>query len=272
MRRTIIAGNWKMNGLRADAVALATGIRTALDGDGGSGGVEVLVCPPFTAIASVESALAGSEIGIGGQNIFWKEKGAYTGQIAPSMLKDAGCAYVIIGHSEPRGRFGVPDPDFDAPILAYFGDGDETVNRKLKAALVAGLIPIICVGETLAERQAGHIDTVVESQTKAALVGIPAEQASGLIFAYEPVWAIGTGEVCESGEADRVCGVVRSAVGELYGPEAAESVRVQYGGSVKPDNAKELLGKPNIDGALVGGASLKAGDFVAIVAAAPERQ
>lgn len=271
MRKTIIAGNWKMNCLRADAAALITDLRAKLDGN--SDGVEVLVCPPFTALATAEEHLKGSAIGLGGQNTFWKEKGAYTGQISPSMLKDAGCTYVILGHSEPRGRFGVPEPDFTPEILAHFGDSDATVNRKLKAVLAAGgLQPIVCVGETLSERQAGNTDSVIQTQTRAALDGIAPESVPTLVFAYEPVWAIGTGEVCEAGEADRVCGVVRSTVGELYGESAAEAVRVQYGGSVKADNALDLLSRPNIDGALVGGASLKAGDFAAIVAAAPERQ
>jgi triosephosphate isomerase len=213
--------------------------------------------------------LAGSEIGLGAQDVFWKEKGAYTGQIAPSMLLDVGVKYAIVGHSEARGRFGVPEPDFDGAILLHFGDTDASVNRKLMAAVAAGLVPICCVGETIGERMAGQTDDIVRTQTENALTGVDAAAVAGLVFAYEPVWAIGTGEVCESDEADRVCGVIRAAVGNLYGASAAELVRVQYGGSVKPDNAVELLSKPNIDGALVGGASLKAMDFAAIVNACP---
>ena len=270
MRKTIIAGNWKMNCVRGEAKSLIEDLKTKLSA--GSEGVDVLVCPPFTSLTLAADLLEGSAIKLGGQNIFWKDKGAYTGQISGPMLVDAGCEYVIIGHSEPRGRFGVPEPDFTPEVLAFFGDSDTTVNRKAHAALKAGLKPILCVGETLAERQSGTTDTVVATQTKAALKDITAEQAAALIFAYEPVWAIGTGEVCEAGEADRVCGVVRSAVAELYGAEVGEQVRVQYGGSVKPDNALDLLARPNIDGALVGGASLKAADFAAIVLAAPELQ
>jgi triosephosphate isomerase len=208
-------------------------------------------------------------IALGAQDVFWKEQGAYTGQIAPSMLTDLGCRYVIVGHSERRGRFGVPEPDFDATILAHFGDSDATVNRKLRAALAAGLIPICCVGETLAERQQGRTDTVVSLQTEAALNAVPAEQARQVVFAYEPVWAIGTGEVCQAEEANRVCGVIRQAARRRYGSETAEAIRIQYGGSVKPDNAVSLLAQPEIDGALVGGASLKVPDFLAILAAAP---
>jgi triosephosphate isomerase len=228
----------------------------------------VVLCPTFTALGTVQELIQGTPVALGAQNLFWKEKGAYTGQIAPGMLVDAGCSYVIVGHSETRGRFGVAEPDFDAGILAYFGESDATVNRKVLAAFKAGLTPICCVGETLKERQAGETDTVIASQVEGALQNVSQEQAAALVFAYEPVWAIGTGEVCASDEADRVCGVVRATVGKLYGEATAEAVRVQYGGSVKPDNARELLGKPNIDGALVGGAALKAGDFAAIIAAA----
>lgn len=268
MRKQIIAGNWKMNCLLSEAARLVGELRNILDSSASCTSVDVLVCPPFTALSTIHPLLAGSRIGMGGQNLFWKEKGAYTGQISPAMLLDVGCEYVIVGHSEPRGRFGVPEPDFDSSILSYFGDNDAVVNRKLLAALAAGLKPICCVGETLSERHAGHTDSVVGSQTRLALNGVDAGQAGKVIFAYEPVWAIGTGEVCKADEADRVCGVIRSTVGDLYGKAAADAIRVQYGGSVKPDNAAELLSKPNIDGALVGGASLKAADFFAIVSAA----
>jgi len=263
----IIAGNWKMNGTVAAAEVLVRDLRERLvDTDA----VEVVVCPPFTALSAVASLLWETTIGLGAQDVFWKEKGAYTGQVAPGMLTELGCRYVIVGHSERRGRFGVPEPDFDARILAYFGDSDETVNRKLRAALGAGLIPICCVGETLDEREAGRTDVVVATQTEAALRGVADEQAATLVFAYEPVWAIGTGEVCGADEADRVCGLIREVAGSLYGAETAQAVRVQYGGSVKPDNAAELLSQPNIAGALVGGASLKVADFAAIVTAAAQ--
>jgi triosephosphate isomerase len=268
MRHKIIAGNWKMNCNRAEAQNL---LRNLLEALGVPEAAQVVVCPPYTALATAADAFEGTALALGAQDLFWKDKGAYTGQIAPQMLVEIGCQYVIVGHSERRGRFGVPEPDFDADILAHFGDNDRTVNLKLLAALSAGLIPICCVGETLAERQGNLTDQVVTEQTTAALKNVLPDVVHKLIFAYEPVWAIGTGEVCAAEEADRVCGVIRSAVGAAYGVEAAEQVRIQYGGSVKPDNAADLLSRPNIDGALVGGASLKAGDFAAIVAASPKQ-
>lgn len=267
MRKTIIAGNWKLNGTIVEAELLLSALESAI---AARPDVRVVVCPPYTTLAYAAQKLAGSNAKVGGQDLFWKEKGAYTAQISASMLKEIGCTYVIVGHSERRGRFGVPEPDFNEAVLAYFGDSDITVNLKLKAALAGGLNPICCVGETLAERQSGSTDSVVGSQTEAALKGVMAAQVSGLIFAYEPVWAIGTGEVCAAEEADRVCGVIRQTIGNLYSSETAEQVHIQYGGSVKPDNAVDLLGRPNIDGALVGGASLKAADFGAIIAASPK--
>jgi triosephosphate isomerase len=262
MRKKIIAGNWKMNKIVPEALALVEELKGLV---GSETAVDVVVVPPFVALYSVGQALAGTSIGLGAQNLFWKASGAYTSQIAPGMLKDAGVGYVLIGHSETRGRFGVAEPDFDQDVLNLFGESDSTVNRKAKAALAAGIVPIICIGETLAERQAGTTDEVVATQVTGALAGIDAAAVAGLVFAYEPVWAIGTGEVCGADEADRVCGVVRSTVAKLYDDTTAEALRVQYGGSMKPDNAKELLAKPNIDGGLIGGASLKAGDFVGIV-------
>ncbi|MDR3708866.1 MAG: triose-phosphate isomerase [Capsulimonadaceae bacterium] len=264
MRKKIIAGNWKMNKTIPEAIALVKELKALA---GGETAVDVVVVPPFTALYPVAQELKGTSIGVGAQNLFWKASGAYTSQIAPGFLVDAGAQYVLIGHSETRGRFGVAEPDFDDDVLRLFGESDSTVNRKAKAALAAGLIPIVCIGETLAERKAGTTDAVVSGQTERALAGIPAADAAKIIFAYEPVWAIGTGEVCGADEADRVCGVVRASVAKLFGAGTAEAVRIQYGGSMKPDNAKELLSKPNIDGGLIGGASLKAKDFVAIIAA-----
>jgi triosephosphate isomerase len=200
--------------------------------------------------------------------MFWKESGAYTGQIAPGMLTDLGVTHVVIGHSERRGRFGVPEEGFTEEVLAHFGENDRTVNLKVKAALKHGLTPIACCGETLDERRSGTTDAVVSGQIERGLADLTPEQATATVIAYEPVWAIGTGETCASEEADRVCGVIRETVGRLFGAGTAEAVRIQYGGSVKPDNAQDLLGRPNIDGALVGGASLKAADFVAIIRAA----
>lgn len=264
MRKKIIAGNWKMNKTIPEALALVADLKQTV---GAETAVDVVVVPPFTAVYPVAQALKGTSIGVGAQNLFWKASGAYTSQVAPAMVVDAGAAYVIIGHSETRGRFGVAEPDFDDDALKLFGESDATVNRKAKAALEAGLVPIICIGETLAERKAGNTDSVVSSQTAKALEGIAAGDAARIVFAYEPVWAIGTGEVCGADEADRVCGVVRATAGKALGAAAADVVRIQYGGSMKPSNAKELLGKPNIDGGLIGGASLKAADFTAIVAA-----
>lgn len=270
-RRPIIAGNWKMHMTTGAAVQLVSELRSLLTDQTAA---EVVVCPPYTALHAVRDSLSSlnsqlsTPIALGAQDVFWREKGAYTGQIAPSMLTDLGVTHVIVGHSECRGRFGVPEPDFDSAILRHFGDTDASVNRKLLAALGAGLSPICCVGETLDERRNRNTDRVVETQTEAALRDVPSEQAEGLVLAYEPVWAIGTGEVCDAAEADRVCGVIRAVIGALFGVSAAEAVRIQYGGSMKPDNAAELLAKPNIDGGLVGGASLKAADFAAIVQAA----
>jgi triosephosphate isomerase len=184
------------------------------------------------------------------------------------MLTDLGVTHVIIGHSERRGRFGVPEADFTPEVMALFAESDATVNLKLHAALKHGLVPIVCCGETLDERRGGRTDEVVAGQITRGLAGLDAAQAAGVVVAYEPVWAIGTGETCAPDEADRVCGVVRATVGRLYGEDAADRVRVQYGGSVKPDNAVDLLSRPHIDGALVGGASLKAADFNKIIQAA----
>jgi triosephosphate isomerase len=266
-RTPIIAGNWKMNKGTAQAAADLINELKALLG-GALEGVEIVVCPPYTALHAARQAIGGAPIALGAQDVFWKTSGAYTGQVSPEMLVDAGVSHVIIGHSERRGRFGVPEPDFTPDVLKHFGDTEVTVNRKARAALAAGLVPIVCVGETLVERQNGHTDRVVQAQVEAALAGISADVLPGLVFAYEPVWAIGTGEVCDAPEADRVCGVVRSTIRALSDAPSAEAVRVQYGGSLKPDNAPELLAKPSIDGGLIGGASLKAPDFAAVIHAA----
>lgn len=252
-------------GTASEAKALAQELVNAA---GSAEGVEILVCPPYTALAAAQEVLSGSSIKLGAQDVFWKTSGAYTGQISPQMLKDLNVEYVIIGHSEARGRFGVPEPDFDDTILKHFGETDATVNRKARAALEAGICPIICVGETLNEREDEQTDLVIREQMHGALNGLNADQVANSVLAYEPVWAIGTGRSCDSSEADRVCGYLRFLVGEMYGSSTAESVRIQYGGSMKPDNAAELLGKPDIDGGLVGGASLKAPDFAAIIEAA----
>ncbi len=267
-RTPIVAGNWKMNkGTAQEATALINELKAALLESSGNG-AEVVVCPPFTALAAAKQAIGASPIALGAQNVFWKASGAYTGQIAPQMLVDLGVSHVIIGHSEARGRFGVAEPDFTPDVLKQFGETDVTVNRKTRAALAAGLVPIVCIGETLTERQNGHTDVVVQTQVQGALEEIGSDDVTRIVFAYEPVWAIGTGEVCGADEADRVCGVVRAAVAALYEETAAQAVRVQYGGSMKPDNAPDLLTRPHIDGGLIGGASLKASDFAAIIRAA----
>ena len=266
MRRQVIAGNWKMNGLIGEARELCAAL---VESGLGRSAPEVLVFPPYTALFAAREALAGSGIGLGGQDVFWRPNGAYTGRISVAMLKDAGCTHVIIGHSETRGRFGVPQEGFTEEILAHFGETDLTVNLKTKAALAGGLVPIVCCGELLSERRSGRADAVVRLQIERALAGLTAEQVAGMILAYEPVWAIGTGEVCSHEEAAPICGLLRETVARQHGPAAADTVRILYGGSVKPDNAAELLRQEQIDGALVGGASLKAADFAAIVRASP---
>jgi triosephosphate isomerase len=231
--------------------------------------VDVVICPPYTVYHAVREAIGDFQgIAIGAQDAFWKTSGAYTSQVSPEMLIDAGVTYVILGHSETRGRFGVAEPDFTPDILRVFGETDATVNRKTRAAITAGLVPIVCIGETKTEREAGHTDGVVQAQVTGALQDITANAVAGIVFAYEPVWAIGTGLTCSADEADRVCGVVRQTVAALHDAATAEAVRIQYGGSMKPDNAADLLARPNIDGGLIGGASLKAADFAAIIHAA----
>ncbi len=264
MRRPIIAGNWKMNNTASQGVELVNALKPLVEGSA----AEVVVCPPFTALGVVADALQGSEIALGAQNFFWQKSGAYTSQISAPMLLDVGCQYVILGHSETRGRFGVKEAWMNEEINKVFGETDASVNLKAKTAFDYGLIPIVCCGELLAERQADATDAIITRQIEQGLDGFSAEQARTVVIAYEPVWAIGTGEVCASEEADRVCGLIRETVSGMFGEEVAEATRIQYGGSVKADNAVELLGKPNIDGALVGGAALKAADFAAIVKAA----
>jgi len=263
-RKPFIAGNWKMNKTIGEGIALVEELKSML---GDVKGVDVAVCPTFVCLAKVGKKIRDTSITLGGQCCFWKDSGAWTSQIAPEMLADVGCKWVIVGHSETRGRFGTVDDELGR-VLSYFGERDETVNLKAKAAFAAGLTPIIACGELLSERQAGKTDAVIVEQMKTDLAGLTNEQAAKMVIAYEPVWAIGTGQVCDADEADRVCGVIRRVVADMYGQEIADGVRIQYGGSVKPDNAHELLHKPNIDGALVGGASLKASDFAAIVKAA----
>jgi len=253
-----------MNKLIGEGIALANELKGLV---AGIDDVDIAICPTFVSLASVGEAIKGSNITLGGQGTFWKESGAWTTQISPQMLLDAGCKWVIIGHSETRGRFGTVDDEL-AKVLSYFGESDTTVNMKAKYAFAAGLTPIIACGELLAEREAGQTDQVIVGQMKIDLDGFTKEQAMKMVIAYEPVWAIGTGQVCDSDEADRVCGLIRTVVKDMYGDDIAEAVRIQYGGSVNDKNAAELLSKPNIDGALVGGAALKAESFATIIKAA----
>ena len=262
MRKPFVVGNWKMNKSAGEAAALCLALKASF---GGMKGVDVAVCPPFTALAAAAGALAGSEIRLGAQDVFWKAKGAYTGEISCQMLREVGCSYVIVGHSERRGRFGKPEPDLQGELGSVFGDNDATVNRKALAALEGGLQPIICVGENLTEREAGKTDSIISTQLEGALAGITEEQMAQVTIAYEPVWAIGTGISCEPDEAERVCGLVRAGVAELYSPAIADNIRVLYGGSVTPQNSFALMEKPNIEGGLVGGASLEAESFTQIV-------
>jgi len=249
MRVPIIAGNWKMNKTVSEAVEL---VRVLRESTADVEKVEMVVCPPFVSLMAVKDALAGSKIGLGAQNVFWEEKGAFTGEIAAGMLKDL-VTYVIIGHSERR---------------QYFGETDATVNKRVNAALKAGLTPIVCVGETLAQREAGETAAVVSHQVLNGLAGLTAEQAKSIVLAYEPVWAIGTGRASTGDDANAVVAQnIRVPLSKLFGEAVAQGIRVQYGGSVTAANAAEFMSRPEIDGALVGGASLKAADFTGIIEA-----
>ncbi len=264
-RTPLIAGNWKMNKTVGEGLQLVKDLAPRVLG---LPGVGVAVCPPATALYAVGKELAGGTIALGAQDIFWEEKGAFTGLLSPVMLKDVRCTYVIIGHSERRGRFGKPYDSVPEEALSVFGDTDASVNLKVKAAFKYELVPIMCCGEMLAEREAERTDDVVAGQIREGLDGLSAEQVAGMVIAYEPVWAIGTGLACDAAEANRVCGLIRGTVREGFGDKAAEQVRIQYGGSVTDQNAHELLSQPEIDGALVGGASLDAAKFGQIVQAA----
>ena len=247
-RRKFVCGNWKMHRTVAEAVALAREVAAGLAQASG-GKVQVAVAPPFTALHAVAGALGGTGLEIAAQDVHWEAQGAFTGEVSAAMLAEAGCRHGIVGHSERR---------------QLFGETDESVRKKVGALLGANLLPIVCVGETLAEREAGKTLAVVERQVRGALAGIPPAALAALTVAYEPVWAIGTGKTATSAQAQEVHAAIRKILRELGG-DAADAIRIQYGGSVKPDNAAELLSQPDVDGALVGGASLKATDFLAIV-------
>ncbi len=235
-----------MHNTGAESVALVSRLTGMLSG---LSGVDVVVAPPFTALAAVAAALKDSSISLAAQNMFWEEKGAFTGEISPIMLKEAGCAYIIIGHSERR---------------QYFHETDETVNRRLKTALRAALIPIVCVGETLAEREADKTFGIIERQIRSGLIDLSLDEIGKVIIAYEPVWAIGTGRTATPEQAQEVHGFIRKLIAQLFSREIADRMRILYGGSVKPDNIDQLMAQEDIDGALVGGASLQAEDFARI--------
>ena len=250
VRPAVIAGNWKMNMTPSQAKTLIEELKPLVQG---KNGCDIVVCVPFVDIAVAVAAAEGSNIHVGAQNVHFEAKGAYTGEISASMLTEIGCEYVVIGHSERR---------------QYFGETDVTVNKRLTAALAAGLHPILCVGELLEERDQNVTAEVVARQLKIALLGVSAEDAQKVIIAYEPVWAIGTGRTATADQAEEVCALIRTTLADKYGCEVADRITVQYGGSMKASNASELLAKPNVDGGLIGGASLVASDFAAIVDAA----
>jgi triosephosphate isomerase len=245
VRKPIIAGNWKMHKTVSEAVELCEALdRSVQDLD-----IEVVVCPPFTALSAV-CALNMGKVKIGAQNVSIADAGAYTGEISPLMLVDTCCSYVIIGHSERR---------------QHFGETDAVVNEKIHLALRHGLQPIVCIGESLDQRRAGKTEAVVVSQAKAAFADVAREQVPEIVIAYEPIWAIGTGETASAEDANQVIGTIRKTIAKIYDQEAADQIRIQYGGSVKPGNIQELMAQPEIDGALVGGASLDLKGFTAIV-------
>lgn len=243
MRKPIIAGNWKMNNTASEGVALVNALKPLVK----NADCEVVVCVPAIDIPAVSEALKGSNIALGAQNVHFEIKGAFTGEISANMLKEYGVKYVIIGHSERR---------------QYFGETDETVNKRTLTALNAGLTPIVCVGESLEERETGKTESVLDKQLTDGLKGI--EDITKIVIAYEPVWAIGTGKTATSGQANETIGYIRKKIGELFCPKCAEKLRIQYGGSMNAGNCKELMAMPEIDGGLIGGASLKPNDFAAI--------
>lgn len=250
MRKKIIAGNWKMNNDLNESQSLVSGI---IGGLGNDDKCEVIVCPPFTSLSEVHSLVKDSPVKLGAQNMFFEESGAYTGEISASMLKSVGCEYVILGHSERR---------------TIFGESDEWINNKIKKAIERGLKVIFCIGETLAQREEGETDAVVKNQIINGLQNVTSENLKTVTIAYEPIWAIGTGKTASPEQAQEVHAFIRNLIEEIYSKESAENLIIQYGGSVKPDNAASLLSQPDIDGALVGGACLKPDSFLSIIASA----
>jgi triosephosphate isomerase len=246
MRKPIIAGNWKMNKTPAEAEQLVTELIPLVK----DAKCDVVVCPPYVDLAVVANLLSGTNIKLGAQSIHWAPKGAFTGEVSADMLLAMGVSYAIVGHSERR---------------QYFGETDESVNKRAKAALEANITPIVCVGETLDQREKGVTEAIVSKQTVAALAGIEADEVVKVVIAYEPIWAIGTGKTATADDANTTIKVIRDAIEGVYGKKIAEEIRIQYGGSMKPSNAAELMGMPEIDGGLIGGASLKSEDFAKVV-------
>ncbi|HNQ50766.1 MAG TPA: triose-phosphate isomerase [Candidatus Omnitrophota bacterium] len=252
MRKTIIAGNWKLYKTITEAIELANGLKRDLFKVSAED-VDIVVCPVYTALSEVAEVVANSNIALGGQDAYWQDEGAFTGEVSVKMLKDAGCAYVIIGHSERR---------------QFFSETNETVNKKINAVLSHGLTPIMCCGEMLAEREAGNTFKVLDDHLINGLKGFSAEEAEKIVIAYEPVWAIGTGKTATPAQAQEAHQYIRNTLAKLFGKDVASRMRIQYGGSVKPENIQELMRQPDVDGALVGGASLKVDSFAQIVATA----
>ena len=254
MRRTIIAGNWKMYKTIVEAIELANGLQRELF-DLVNQDIDIVLCPAFTALTEVYEIIINSNIQLGGQDMHWQDEGAFTGEVSGKMLKDAGCSFVIIGHSERR---------------QFFGETNETVNKKIKGALKHGLTPIVCVGETLNEREKGLTFDVLKDHVQNGLADISAQDLLKIVIAYEPVWAIGTGKTANPAQAQEAQKYIRDLIGKLYDEKTARDLRIQYGGSVKPENITELMQQPDVDGALVGGASLSIESFVQIVKRASE--
>ena len=253
MRRPIIAGNWKMNKTIGESIELSTALKRVLFDEGS---VDIVLCPPFTALSEVAETILDSNLALGAQNCFWEEKGAYTGEISPLMLKDLGCKYTIVGHSERR---------------QYFGETNQLVNKKIKTLLKIGINPIMCIGENLEERESGKTFDIINNHIEGGLLDISSDELLKITIAYEPVWAIGTGRNATPEQAGEVHRFIRKKIEKLYNGESATLLRIQYGGSVTPENISDLIKDPDIDGALVGGASLKSASFVKIVKAASNK-
>lgn len=262
MGTSLVVGNWKMNMTNAEAAAAIEACIKRVDA---KTNVDVAICPPFTALARVREVVKNSHIQLGAQDVFWKENGAFTGKVSAAMLYELGCSYCIVGHSETRGRFG--KVEVSEQSLGYFCETNHTINLKIRALLYQSINPILCVGETAAERENGETEKVIREQLNGALEGIDPAEMYFFSVAYEPVWAIGTGNSCDPAEANRICGLIRDYLSDLDG-EVAEEIRILYGGSINQNNCGELFGQPNIDGGLVGGASLDPTAFSLIVMSA----